>query len=181
MQTLEALSHARAAGCPIILALTKCDMPNANVGRVKNQLLSEGLLLEEAGGNVLVRIVLHLPHSGACTPESWHAFVQQSVQRHFPNDVQCACPHPVSLGCAQAVETAAPKGVGLAELEEAVLLQAELMDLKASRTGAAEAVVVEARMDKGQGPVATVIVNRGMLQVCAGSREVYQGLLAKYL
>ena len=66
------------------------------------------------------------------------------------------------------METAAPKGVGLAELEEAVLLQAELMDLKASRTGAAEAVVVEARMDKGQGPVATVIVNRGMLQVCAG-------------
>ena len=60
MQTLEALSHARAAGCPIILALTKCDMPNANVSRVKNQLLSEGLLLEEAGGSVLVRIILRL-------------------------------------------------------------------------------------------------------------------------
>ncbi len=62
------------------------------------------------------------------------------------------------------VETAAPAGIGLAELEEALLLQAELMDLKASRSGATEAVVVEARMDKGQGPVATVIVKRGQLQ-----------------
>ena len=76
------------------------------------------------------------------------------------------------------METAAPKGVGLAELEEAVLLQAELMDLKASCTGAAEAVVVEARMDKGQGPIATVIVNRGMLQVCA---DLDTATLVEYL
>lgn len=66
------------------------------------------------------------------------------------------------------VETAAPKGIGLRDLEEAVLLQAELMDLKAGASGRAEATVVEARMDKGQGPVATVIVKRGRLQVCAG-------------
>lgn len=65
----------------------------------------------------------------------------------------------------QVVETAAPKGVGLAELEEAVLLQAEVMDLKASRSGRVEATVVEARRDKGQGPIATVIVKRGRLQV----------------
>lgn len=64
----------------------------------------------------------------------------------------------------QLVETAAPAGVGLAELEEALLLQAELMDLKASRSGATEAVVVEARMVKGEGPVATVIVKRGELR-----------------
>ena len=63
---LEALAHAQAAGCPIVLALTKCDMPNANVSRVKNQLLSEGLLLEEAGGNVLVRGVRRLHTSQKC-------------------------------------------------------------------------------------------------------------------
>ena len=69
----------------------------------------------------------------------------------------------ILLGC-QVVETAAPKGVGLAELEEAVLLQAEVMDLQASAGGRAEGTVVEARRDKGQGPVATVIVKRGRLQ-----------------
>lgn len=63
------------------------------------------------------------------------------------------------------METAAPKGVGLAELEEAVLLQAEIMDLRATADGRAEGAVVEARRDKGQGPVATVIVKRGRLQV----------------
>ncbi len=65
----------------------------------------------------------------------------------------------------QAVETAAPTGQGLTELEEAILLQAEMMDLKASQTGAAEGTTVEARMTKGQGPVATVIVKRGALKV----------------
>ena len=56
VQTKEALQHAQQAGCPIILAITKCDMPGADPARVKTQLLSAGLLLEEAGGNVLVRI-----------------------------------------------------------------------------------------------------------------------------
>ena len=54
LQTREALQHAQQAGCPIILALTKCDMPGADPERVKMQLLSAGLLLEEAGGNVMV-------------------------------------------------------------------------------------------------------------------------------
>lgn len=54
LQTREALQHAQQAGCPIILALTKCDMPGADPERVKAQLLSAGLLLEEAGGNVMV-------------------------------------------------------------------------------------------------------------------------------
>jgi translation initiation factor IF-2 len=54
-QTEEALAHARAAGCPVIVALSKCDMPNADPARVKNELLARGLTLEEAGGNVLVR------------------------------------------------------------------------------------------------------------------------------
>ena len=71
----------------------------------------------------------------------------------------------------QAIETAAPTGQGLTELEEAILLQAEMMDLKASQTGAAEGTTVEARMTKGQGPVATVIVKRGGLKVgCLPSR-----------
>lgn len=65
----------------------------------------------------------------------------------------------------QAVETAAPTGQGLAELEEAILLQAELMDLKATQGGPAEGTTVEARQAKGQGPVATVIVKRGSLRV----------------
>ena len=63
----------------------------------------------------------------------------------------------------QVVEVAAPQGQGLEELAEALLLQAELLELAASKLGAAEGVVVEARMDKGQGPVATIIVNRGTL------------------
>ena len=65
----------------------------------------------------------------------------------------------------QAVETAAPTGQGLAELEEAILLQAELMDLQATQGGPAEGTTVEARQAKGQGPVATVIVKRGALRV----------------
>ena len=56
-KTEEALAHARAAGCPVIVALSKCDMPNADPGRVRNELLARGLLLEEAGGNVLVRVL----------------------------------------------------------------------------------------------------------------------------
>jgi translation initiation factor IF-2 len=74
----------------------------------------------------------------------------------------------------QVVETAAPKGVGLAELEEAVLLQAEIMDLQASAAGRAEGTVVEARRDKGQGPVATIIVKRGCLQACRSSFESFE-------
>ena len=65
----------------------------------------------------------------------------------------------------QAVETAAPTGQGLPELEEAILLQAELMDLQATQGGPAEGTTVEARQAKGQGPVATVIVKRGTLRV----------------
>lgn len=65
----------------------------------------------------------------------------------------------------QAVETAAPTGKGLAELEEAILLQAELMELRASASGAAEGIIVEARVAKGLGPIATVIIKRGALKV----------------
>ncbi|KAL4420178.1 hypothetical protein ABPG77_008314 [Micractinium sp. CCAP 211/92] len=116
-QTREAISHARAAGCPIVVAITKCDAPHAQPARVRQQLIAAGLELEEVGGNI------------------------------------------------QVVEVAAVAGLGLDDLEEALLLQAELMELKASRSRRAEAVVVEAKVDKGQGPVATVIVKRGTLKV----------------
>lgn len=114
-QTLEAMSHAKGAGVPIVVALNKCDKPAADPQRVRTQLVNEGLPLEEIGGDV------------------------------------------------QVVEVSAATKSGLDKLEEALLLQAEMMDLKARIDGMAQAYVVEARLDKGRGPVATAIVNAGTL------------------
>jgi translation initiation factor IF-2 len=116
-QTLEAMSHAKAANVPIVVAINKCDKPAAEPERVKLQLASEGLLLEEMGGDI------------------------------------------------QVVEVSAIKKTGLDSLEEALLLQAEMMDLKARIDGPAQAYVVEARLDRGRGPLATAIVKAGTL-VC---------------
>lgn len=116
-QTLEAMSHAKAANVPIVVAINKCDKPAADPERVKQQLASEGLLLEEIGGDV------------------------------------------------QVVEVSATKKTGLDNLEECLLLQAEMMDLKARIDGPAQAYVVEARLDRGRGPLATAIVKAGTL-VC---------------
>ncbi|XP_027357605.1 uncharacterized protein LOC113866963 isoform X2 [Abrus precatorius] len=116
-QTLEAISHAKAANVPIVVAINKCDKPGANPERVKLQLASEGLVLEEMGGDV------------------------------------------------QVVEVSAIKKTGLDNLEEALLLQADMMDLKARIDGPAQAYVVEARLDKGRGPLVTTIVKAGTL-VC---------------
>ncbi|KAK6240968.1 hypothetical protein QUC31_015362 [Theobroma cacao] len=116
-QTLEAMAHAKAANVPIVVAVNKCDKPAANPDRVKIQLASEGLLLEEMGGDI------------------------------------------------QVVEVSAIKKTGLDNLEEALLLQAEMMNLKARLDGLAQAYVVEARLDKGRGPLATAIVKAGTL-VC---------------
>lgn len=116
-QTLEAMSHAKAANVPIVVAINKCDKPAANAERVKLQLASEGLLLEDMGGDV------------------------------------------------QVVEVSAMKKTGLDNLEESLLLQAEMMDLKARVNGPAQAYVVEARLDRGRGPLATAIVKAGTL-VC---------------
>lgn len=115
-QTLEAMAHAKSANVPIVLAINKCDKPAADPERVKLQLASEGLLLEEMGG-----------------------------------DVQVVC-------------VSALKKTGLDSLEEALLLQAEMMDLKARIDGPAQAYVVEARLDKGRGPLATTIVKAGTLE-----------------
>ncbi|MCD7449572.1 hypothetical protein HAX54_000636 [Datura stramonium] len=116
-QTLEAMSHAKAADVPIVVAVNKCDKPAANPERVKIQLATEGLALEEMGGDI------------------------------------------------QVVEVSAVTKTGLDKLEEALLLQAELMDLKSRVDGPAQAYVVEARVDRGRGPLATAIVKAGTL-VC---------------
>lgn len=114
-QTLEAMAHAKAANVPIVVAINKCDKPAANAEKVRLQLASEGLLLEDMGGDV------------------------------------------------QVVEVSAMKKTGLDNLEEALLLQAEMMDLKARIDGPAQAYVVEARLDRGKGPLVTAIVKAGTL------------------
>ncbi|XP_004300100.1 PREDICTED: translation initiation factor IF-2, mitochondrial-like [Fragaria vesca subsp. vesca] len=114
-QTLEAMAHAQAAKVPIVVAINKCDKPAANAEKVRLQLASEGLLLEDMGGDV------------------------------------------------QVVEVSAMKKSGLDNLEEALLLQAEMMDLKARIDGPAQAYVVEARLDRGKGPLVTAIVKAGTL------------------
>ena len=116
-QTIEAISHARNAGVPLIVAINKIDLPTANVPKVKQDLLSQSVVLEEFGGDVL------------------------------------------------SAEVSAKTGEGVEDLLEKVLLQAELLDLKAKPTGDARGTVVEAELDKGLGPVATVLVESGELNV----------------
>jgi translation initiation factor IF-2 len=116
-QTIEAISHARNAGVPLIVAINKIDLPTANVAKVKQDLLSQNVVLEEFGGDVLASAV------------------------------------------------SAKTGEGLDDLLDKVLLQAELLDLKAKPTGDARGTVVEAELDKGMGPVATVLIESGELNV----------------
>ena len=116
-QTIEAISHARNAGVPLIVAINKIDLPTANVPKVKQDLLSQSVVLEEFGGDVL------------------------------------------------ASEVSAKTGDGVDDLLDKVLLQAELLDLQAKPTGDARGTVVEAELDKGMGPVATVLIESGELNV----------------
>lgn len=124
-QTKEAIKHAKAAGVPIVVAINKIDKPDANLDRVKQELVAEEVVPEEYGGD---------------TP-----FV------------------PVS----------AKTGQGVDDLLEQVLLQAEILELKAPVDAAAKGLVIEAQLDKGRGPVATVLVQSGTLKtgdvVLAGS------------
>lgn len=115
-QTVEAISHARAAGVPIVVAINKIDLPDANPLRVKQDLLAHDVVLEEFGGDVL------------------------------------------------SAEISAKKGIGIEDLLDKVLLQAELMDLKANPNRPAVGTVIEARLDPGRGPVATVLVTNGTLR-----------------
>ncbi|MGN6260434.1 MAG: translation initiation factor IF-2 [Ralstonia sp.] len=115
-QTKEAIAHAKAAGVPIVVAITKVDKPEANPDRVKQELVAESVIPEEYGGDV--------------------PFV------------------PVS----------AKTGEGIDSLLENVLLQAEVLELKAPVNAPAKGLVVEAQLDKGKGPIATVLVQSGTLK-----------------
>ncbi|WP_353227181.1 translation initiation factor IF-2 [Novosphingobium sp.] len=116
-QTVEAINHTKAAGVPMIVAITKCDKPEANPQKIRERLLEYEVLVEEMSGEV------------------------------------------------QDVELSARTGVGLDTLIEKILLQAELLELRANPDRAAEATVVEAKLDKGKGPLATVLVRRGTLKI----------------
>lgn len=125
-QTIEAISHAKAAEVPIIVAVNKVDLQDADASRVLTDLLQHDIQVEAMGGDV------------------------------------------------QAIEVSALKQTGLDELTEAITLQAELLELKANPNRVADGIVVESQLDKGRGPVATVLVKRGTLQrgdiVVAGSQ-----------
>ncbi len=116
-QTIEAISHAKNAGVPMVVAINKIDLPSANVDKVKQDLLQHSVVLEEFGGNVLAT--------------------------------------PIS----------AKKGTGVDQLLDQVLLQAEILDLKANPDRTAQGTVLEATLDPGKGPLATILVQRGNLKV----------------
>jgi translation initiation factor IF-2 len=116
-QTIEAISHAKNAGVPLVVAINKIDLPTANVQKVKQDLLSHGVVLEEFGGTTLMT--------------------------------------PIS----------AKKGTGIDDLLEQILLQAELLDLKANPDRKAQGTVLEATLDPGKGAIATIIVQNGTLKV----------------
>ena len=116
-QTKEAISHAQAAGVPIIFAINKIDKPNANPDKIKERLAGMNLLVEEWGGKI------------------------------------------------QSQDISAKKGIGVQELLEKVLLEAEVLELKANPNKAAIGTVVEAALDKGRGYVSTVLVENGTLHV----------------
>jgi translation initiation factor IF-2 len=116
-QTIEAISHAKNAGVPMIVAINKIDVPGANPMKVKQDLLQHGVVLEEFGGTVL------------------------------------------------SSEVSAKKGTNIDSLLDQILLQAEILDLKANPNRSAQGAVVEAQLDPGKGPVATVLVSNGTLHV----------------
>jgi len=115
-QTIESINHAKAAGVPIIVAVNKSDLPDANPDKVLTDLLQHDVQVESMGGST------------------------------------------------QAVKVSALTGAGLDELTDAITLQAELLELKANPDRPADGTVIESQLDKGRGPVATVLVKRGTLK-----------------
>ncbi|MBM4383950.1 MAG: translation initiation factor IF-2 [Deltaproteobacteria bacterium] len=115
-QTIEAISHAKAADVPIIVAVNKCDLPDANPALTRQRLMEHGIVVEDFGGETL------------------------------------------------AVNISATKRTGLDKLLEAIVLQAELLEPRADASIRAKGVVLEAQLDKGLGPVATVLLQEGTLR-----------------
>ncbi|WP_122519019.1 translation initiation factor IF-2 [Pannonibacter phragmitetus] len=116
-QTKEAISHAKAAGVPIIVAINKIDKPAADPNRVRTELLHDEIVVESMGGDTI------------------------------------------------DVEVSAKTGLNLDRLLEMILLQSEVLELRANPERTAEGLVIEAQLDKGRGPVATVLVQKGTLRV----------------
>lgn len=116
-QTIEAINHAKAAGIPIIVAINKIDKPSANIERIKQELVEQGLVPEDWGGDTI------------CVPVS------------------------------------ALKKKGINDLLEMILLVAEMQELKANPDRKAVGAIIEGELDKGKGPLATVLVQKGTLKV----------------
>ncbi len=114
-QTIEAIKHAKAANAPLIVAINKMDKPGSDPQRVRQELLSHEVVVEDMGGET------------------------------------------------QDVQVSATKRTGLDKLEEAIMLQAEVLDLRANPERTAEGAVIESRLDRGRGPVATMLVQKGTL------------------
>ena len=115
-QTVEAIKHAKAAKVPIIVAINKCDLPEKNIGKIKNEMMQYELIAEDLSGDTLF------------------------------------------------VEVSALQKINLERLKEAILLQSEILDLKASYSDRARGVVIESKIDKGKGPVSTILINNGTLK-----------------
>ncbi len=115
-QTVEAIQHSKAAKVPIIVAINKCDLPNKNISKIKNDLMKYELIAEDLSGDTLF------------------------------------------------VEVSAIKKENLDKLKENILLQADLLDLKAANFGPATGVVLESKIDKGKGPVSTILISNGLLK-----------------
>ena len=115
-QTVEAIKHSKAAKVPIIVAINKCDLPNKNISKIKNDLMQHELIAEELSGETLF------------------------------------------------VEVSAKKNENLDKLKETILLQSEILDLKSSFVGPASGVVLESKIDKGKGPVSTILISSGLLK-----------------
>ena len=115
-QTVEAIKHAKAAKVPIIVAINKCDLPEKNISKIKNEMMQYELIAEDLSGDTLF------------------------------------------------VEVSALKKLNLDKLKESILLQSEILDLKASFSDKARGVVIESKIDKGKGPVSTILISNGKLQ-----------------
>ncbi len=114
-QTVEAIKHAKAAKVPIIVAINKCDLPEKNISKIKNEMMQYELIAEDLSGETLF------------------------------------------------VEVSATKKMNLDKLKENILLQSEILDLKASYSDKARGVVIESKIDKGKGPVSTILISNGKL------------------